>query len=97
MTAYRSLFAEFHGPWQNSQGAGLARVNFMNNGRYDSGLAASATIGILERTSSSMSDGSCSLNGDVLTITPDRLGLLQGKDDLLLGKRRFLHDNYILS
>jgi hypothetical protein len=68
----RALASELQGLWQNSQRSGLARMNFTNNGRYDSGLATSARIGMLERTASSVSDGGYSLNGDLLTLTPDR-------------------------
>jgi hypothetical protein len=58
--------------WRNSQSVGIAQYKFMANGRYEFGIGTVTRTGLLERTSSSVSDGRYELRGAELTITPDR-------------------------
>lgn len=60
------------GTWRNSQRLGIAQYRFMSGGRYEYGIGTTTTTGIFERTSASASDGRYQLNGNQLTITPDR-------------------------
>jgi len=68
----KALSKEIQGTWRNSQRAGIAQYKFMANGRYEFGIGTVTSVGLLERTSSSVSDGSYELRGAELTITPDR-------------------------
>ncbi len=63
------------GIWQNSQGSGIGRYKFLPGGRYEYGQSTSTTLGISERRSSSVNDGSWSLNGSELTLRPERRDL----------------------
>ncbi|HKQ79980.1 MAG TPA: hypothetical protein VJ810_40185 [Blastocatellia bacterium] len=68
----KALSRDLQGTWRNSQRVGIAQYKFMANGRYEFGIGTSTTTGLLERTSSSVSDGRYELRGAELTITPDR-------------------------
>jgi hypothetical protein len=68
----KALFQELQGTWRNSERNGIAQYKFMANGRYEFGIGTITNIGILERTSSSVSDGRYELRGAELIITPDR-------------------------
>jgi hypothetical protein len=68
----KALSKELQGTWRNSQRAGIAQYKFMANGRYEFGIGTVTSVGLLERTSSSVSDGRYELRGAELTITPDR-------------------------
>ena len=50
----------------------MAQYRFLANGRYEFGIGTVTTMGLLERTSSSVSDGRYELRGGELTVTPDR-------------------------
>jgi hypothetical protein len=68
----KALSKELQGTWRNSQRVGIAQYKFMANGRYEFGIGTVTNMGLLERTSSSVSDGRYELRGSELTITPDR-------------------------
>jgi hypothetical protein len=68
----KALSRDLQGTWRNSQRAGIAQYKFMANGRYEFGIGTVTRMGLLERTSSSVSDGRYELRGAELTITPDR-------------------------
>ncbi|MCI0387388.1 MAG: hypothetical protein MOB07_01280 [Acidobacteria bacterium] len=68
----KALSRELQGMWRNSQRAGIAQYKFMADGRYEFGIGTVTRTGLLERTSSSVSDGRYELRGAELTITPDR-------------------------
>lgn len=68
----KALSQELQGTWRNSQRLGIAQYKFMANGRYEFGIGTVTRTGLLERTSSSVSDGRYELRGAELTITPDR-------------------------
>jgi hypothetical protein len=68
----KALSREIQGTWRNSQRVGIAQYKFMANGRYEFGIGTVTRMGLLERTSSSVSDGRYELRGSELTITPDR-------------------------
>jgi hypothetical protein len=68
----KALSRELQGTWRNSQRAGIAQYKFIANGRYEFGIGTVTKMGLLERTSSSVSDGGYQLRGAELTITPDR-------------------------
>jgi hypothetical protein len=68
----KALSRDLQGMWRNSQSVGIAQYKFMANGRYEFGIGTVTRTGILERTSSSVSDGRYELRGAELTITPDR-------------------------
>lgn len=68
----KALAQNLQGTWRNSQRAGIAQYKFMANGRYEFGIGTITNMGLLERTSSSVSDGRYELRGAELTITPDR-------------------------
>ncbi len=68
----KALSRELQGTWRNSQRVGIAQYKFMANGRYEFGIGTTTSTGLIERTSSSVSDGSYELRGAELTITPDR-------------------------
>ncbi len=63
---------ELQGTWRDSQRLGIAQYQFMANGRYEFGIGTVTTMGFLERTSSSVSDGRWELRGGELRIFPDR-------------------------
>jgi hypothetical protein len=66
-----ALSQELQGTWRNSQRIGIAQYKFMANGRYEYGIGTITNTGLLERTSSSVSDGRYELRGAELIITPD--------------------------
>jgi hypothetical protein len=71
----KALSRDLQGTWRNSQLAGpvgIAQYRFLANGRYEFGIGTVTRMGLLERTSSSVSDGRYELRGAELTITPDR-------------------------
>lgn len=68
----KALSRDLHGTWRNSQRLGIAQYRFMPDGRYEFGIGTVTTTGLLERTSSSVSDGRYELRGAELTVTPDR-------------------------
>jgi hypothetical protein len=68
----KALSKELQGTWRNSQRVGIAQYKFMANGRYEFGIGTVTRTGLLERTSSNVSDGGYELRGSELTITPDR-------------------------
>jgi hypothetical protein len=68
----KALSRELQGTWRNSQRIGIAQYRFMANGRYEYGIGTTTSTGLLERTSSSVSDGRYELRGAELIITPDR-------------------------
>jgi hypothetical protein len=68
----KTLARELQGTWRNSQRLGIAQYRFMAGGRYEFGIGSITTTGLLERTSSSVSDGRYELRGAELIITPDR-------------------------
>jgi hypothetical protein len=68
----KALARDLQGTWRNSQRLGIAQYKFMPNGRYEFGIGSVTTTGLLERTSSSVSDGRYELRGAELTVTPDR-------------------------
>jgi hypothetical protein len=68
----KALSRDLQGTWRNSQSVGIAQYKFMANGRYEFGIGTVTRTGLLERTSSSVSDGRYELRGSELTITPDR-------------------------
>jgi hypothetical protein len=68
----KALSRELQGTWRNSQSVGIAQYKFMANGRYEFGIGTVTRMGLLERTSSSVSDGRYELRGAELTLIPDR-------------------------
>ena len=68
----KALSRDLQGTWRNSQRAGIAQYKFMAGGRYEFGIGTVTRTGLLERTSSSASDGRYELRGAEITITPDR-------------------------
>jgi hypothetical protein len=68
----KALSRDLQGTWRNSQRVGIAQYKFLANGRYEFGIGTTTSTGLLERTSSSVSDGRYELRGAELTITPDR-------------------------
>jgi hypothetical protein len=88
----KALSRELQGTWRNSQRAGVAQYKFMANGRYEFGIGTVTRMGLLERTSSSVSDGRYELRGSELTITPDRRDrgpskyLIRIYDEFVLGR-----------
>jgi hypothetical protein len=68
----KALSRDLQGTWRNSQRVGIAQYKFLANGRYEFGIGTVTNMGLLERTSSSVSDGRYELRGAELTITPDR-------------------------
>jgi hypothetical protein len=64
----------------------------MANGRYEFGIGTVTRTGLLERTSSRVSDGHYELRGAELTITPDRRDrgasnyLVRLYDEFVLGR-----------
>ncbi|HEX5707685.1 MAG TPA: hypothetical protein VFX96_10345, partial [Pyrinomonadaceae bacterium] len=68
----KALSRDLQGTWRNSQRLGLAQYKFLPNGRYEFGIGTVTTTGLLERTSSSVSDGRYELRGGELIINPDR-------------------------
>jgi hypothetical protein len=68
----KALSRELQGTWRNSQRIGIAQYKFMADGRYEYGIGTITSTGLLERTSSSVSDGRYELRGGELIITPDR-------------------------
>ena len=68
----KALSRDLQGTWRNSQRVGIAQYKFMANGRYEFGIGTVTRMGLLERTSSSVSDGHYELRGAELTINPDR-------------------------
>lgn len=68
----KALTRELRGTWRNSQRLGIAQYKFMDNERYECGIGSVTQTGLLERTSSSVSDGRYTLRGAELTLTSDR-------------------------
>lgn len=68
----KALSRDLQGTWRNSERAGIAQYKFLANGRYEFGIGTVTRMGLLERTSSSVSDGRYELRGAELTLTPDR-------------------------
>jgi len=68
----KALSGNLQGTWRNSQRLGIAQYKFLGQGRYEFGIGTVTNIGLLERTSASVSDGRYDLRGAELTITPDR-------------------------
>jgi hypothetical protein len=68
----KALFKDLQGTWRNSERVGMAQFKFLANGRYEFGIGTVTRMGLLERTSSSVSDGRYELRGAELTLTPDR-------------------------
>jgi hypothetical protein len=68
----KALSRDLQGTWRNSQRVGIAQYKFMANGRYEFGIGTVTSIGLLERTSSSVSDGRYELRNAELTVTADR-------------------------
>jgi hypothetical protein len=68
----KTLSRDLQGTWRNSQRLGIAQYKFMGNGRYEFGIGTVTRMGLLERTSASVSDGSYQLLGADLTLNPDR-------------------------
>jgi hypothetical protein len=68
----KALSRDLQGTWRNSQRVGIAQYKFLANGRYEFGIGTTTSTGLLERTSSSVSDGRYELRGSELIITPDR-------------------------
>lgn len=88
----KALSRELQGTWRNSQRLGIAQYKFMANGRYEFGIGTVTNVGLLERISSSVSDGRYELRGAELTITPDRRDrgaskyLVRIYDEFVLGR-----------
>jgi hypothetical protein len=88
----KALSRELQGTWRNSQRVGIAQYKFMANGRYEYGIGTITNTGLLERTSSSVSDGRYELRGAELSITPDRRDrgvskyLVRVYDEFVLGR-----------
>jgi hypothetical protein len=88
----KALSRDLQGMWRNSQSVGIAQYKFMANGRYEFGIGTVTRTGLLERTSSSVSDGRYELRGAELTITPDRRDrgaskyLVRIYDEFVLGR-----------
>jgi hypothetical protein len=68
----KALSRDLQGTWRNSMSVGMAQYKFMANGRYEFGIGSVTRMGLLERTSSSVSDGRYELRGAELILTPDR-------------------------
>lgn len=68
----KQLSRDLQGTWRNSQSAGMAQYRFLANRRYEFGIGTTTTTGLLERTSSSVSDGRYELRGADLSLTADR-------------------------
>ena len=86
----KALSRDLQGTWRNSQSLGIAQYKFMANGRYEFGIGTVTRTGLLERTSSSVSDGRYELRGSELTITPDR------RDRGASKYRVRIYDEYVL-
>ncbi len=88
----KALSRDLQGTWHNSQSVGLAQYKFMPNGRYEFGIGTVTRLGLLERTSSSVSDGQYELRGAELITNPDRRDRGAGKyrvriyDEFVLGR-----------
>jgi hypothetical protein len=88
----KALSRELQGTWRNSQRVGIAQYKFMANGRYEYGIGTITNTGLMERTSSSVSDGRYELRGAELSITPDRRDrgvskyLVRVYDEFVLGR-----------
>jgi hypothetical protein len=67
-----ALARDLVGTWRDSQTSGIAQYKFLPNGRYEYGIGTVTVTGLLERTSSSVSDGRYDVRGGELIITPDR-------------------------
>ncbi|MFL6229402.1 MAG: hypothetical protein ACJ741_11545 [Pyrinomonadaceae bacterium] len=68
----KALSRDLQGTWRNSQRLGIAQYKFMADGRYEFGLGSVTSMGLFERTSSSVADGRYALRGAELSVTPDR-------------------------
>jgi hypothetical protein len=68
----KALARDLQGTWRNSQRLGMAQYKFLPGGRYEFGIGTVTTMGLFERTSSSVSDGRYELRGSELIVTPDR-------------------------
>lgn len=88
----KALSRELQGTWRNSQRLGVAQYKFLPGGRYEFGIGTVTTTGLLERTSSSVSDGRYELRGSELIITPNRRDrgaktyLIRIYDEFVLGR-----------
>jgi hypothetical protein len=69
--AGQALSKELPGLWRYTHSYGVMQYKFMANGRYEFGRGTTTTTGMLERTSSTVSDGSYKLSGNELVLTPD--------------------------
>jgi hypothetical protein len=68
----RALAQDLVGLWRNSQSIGMGQYRFDANGRYEFAINTTTEIGYLERTSTSLHQGSYTLSDGVLTLSPDR-------------------------
>lgn len=88
----RAFARDLHGTWRNSQNVGMAQYKFLPNGRYEFGIGTVTTMGLFERTSSSVSDGRYELRSAELTISPDVRGRSASRyrvriyDEFVLGR-----------
>jgi hypothetical protein len=64
----KAFTRELQGLWRYTHSYGVAQYKFMENGRYEYGRGTTTTAGMLETTSSNVSDGSYKLNGSELVL-----------------------------
>ena len=70
----KSLAAQLHGLWRDTQNTGMAQYRFRSDGRYAYEYGTSTTFGNLETRTGSASDGRWQLRGSDLTFTGGRRG-----------------------
>lgn len=68
----KTLAQNLIGLWRNSQSIGMGQYSFKAGGRYEFAINTTTEIGYLERTSTSLHEGSYTLADGVLTLSPDR-------------------------
>jgi hypothetical protein len=64
----KAFARELQGVWRYTHSYGMTQYKFTANGRYEYGRGTTTTAGMLETTSSGVSDGSYKLNGSELTL-----------------------------
>jgi hypothetical protein len=66
----KAFAQQLQGTWRNSEYAGVAQYRFLANGRYEYAQVTSTTFSVRETRTGSIVDGSFTLVGNQLTLSP---------------------------
>ncbi|MET0399732.1 MAG: hypothetical protein ABW277_23290 [Longimicrobiaceae bacterium] len=68
----QALMRGLVGTWRYTASGGLQQLTFRTDGRYDRDLGSRASVGVMERTSTTASGGRFTLRDGMLTLAPDQ-------------------------